>query len=1088
MTPCPARRRHAFVLLALAAGSLAAAGAEEAPSSPAAPAWDVSAPAGEWGWREVPIDVTVGTWMSLDVSPDGREIVFDLLGDLYLLPIAGGEARALTSGIAWDMQPRFSPDGRRIAFTSDRGGGDNLWTVGRDGADPQPVSKESFRLVNNPSWSPDGDWLAGRKHFTKFRSLGAGEIWLWHRSGGDGFRMTDKPSDQKDAGEPAFSPDGRFVYFSQDTTPGPNFEYNRDSNGEIYRIRRLDRASGEIVDLVTGPGGAVRPTPSPDGRSLAFVRRVRARSTLFVRELASGIERPIWDGLERDLQETWAIHGLYPGFAWTPDAASIVVWAGGRIHRVDVATARVEEIPFRVRSTRQVAAALRFPVEVAPERFRPTMPRFVEVSPDGRHAAYQLLGKLWTKALPDGKPRRLTSQVEHFEYFPAYSRDGRWIVYTTFDDGGYGSVRIAPAAGGEGRVLTSEPGHYFEPSFSPDGATVVFRKAPGDWLRGRAWGNEPGLYAVAAAAGAGPGPRRIVRDGAQPHFGAEADRVYFLRGLEEDRRALVSVELDGSDERTHATSEAAVELRLSPDGRWLAWAERYQVLVAPFVATGRAIEIGPKGSAGPQAKVARDAGDHLRWSGDSRRLHWSLGPRLFTRELADSFAFLAGAPEKLPEPTAEGIDLSFDVPYARPTGGIALTGGRVLTMRGDEVIEDGVVVVEGHRITAVGRRGEVTVPAAAKVVDLAGKTVIPGLIDVHWHGAAGSDQLIPEQSWVMLASLAYGVTTLHDPSNDTREIFAAADLQRAGAILAPRVYSTGTILYGAAGEYRAEVDSLDDARAHLRRMRAAGAISVKSYNQPRRDQRQQILTAARELGLMVVPEGGALLAQNLTQVVDGHTGVEHTVPVARVYDDVLQLWGATEVGYTPTLGVAYGGLDGEHYWYAKTDVWTEQPLAGFVPRPLLDAASRRRVTAPEEEWNHVRQAEVAKALQGAGVAVLLGAHGQREGLAAHWELWSFVQGGMTPAEALRAATIDGARYLGMEADLGSIEPGKLADLVVPDADPSVDIRDSTKLRYVMANGRLYDPRTMDEILPEPRPRAPFWWEEEAAAPPPSRSR
>jgi imidazolonepropionase-like amidohydrolase/Tol biopolymer transport system component len=1053
------------------------AGTEPEPAEP--PKWSVEAPEGDWGWSEAVIDVEEGTWMSVDVAPDGRELVFDLLGDLYTLPIEGGEARALTTGLAWDMQPRYSPDGRSVAFTSDRGGGDNLWIVGRDGGEPRQVSKESYRLVNNPAWSPDGDWIAGRKHFTKFRSLGAGEIWLWHRTGGDGLQLTEKKNDQKDLGEPAFSPDGRWLYFSLDVTPGDSFEYNKNSNDEIYVIRRLDRESGEIEDVVTGPGGAVRAPPAPDGERLAFVRRVRGRSVLHVQELDSGRERALWDGLDRDLQESWAIHGLYPGYAWTPDGESIVVWAQGRLQRVEVDSGFIEEIPFHVRATRQVARALREPVEVAPASFRPRMLRGVEVSPDGSRVVFETLGRLWVRDLPAGEPRRLTAQEDHFETMPAFSRDGASIVYAAWDDRELGSVRVADAAGGEGRAVTREPGHYYDPAFSPDGATIVFRKGSGGWLRGSDWSRRPGIWAVPAAGGEA---RRVVADGLLPHFGAEADRVYFARVGEEDKRTLHSIELDGSDERVHASSEAAIEMRVSPDGRWLAFAERYHVYVTPLVATGRKVDIGPKASAAPLARVARDAGDWLRWSGDSRRLHWTLGPEVKTRELREAFAFLEGAPETLPEPAAGGVDLSFEVPYAAPEGAIALVGAKVVTMRGDETIEDGVVVVRGNRIAAVGPRGEVTVPADARTIDAAGKTIVPGLIDVHWHGAFGADQIVPEQSWVALASLAYGVTTLHDPSNDTREVFAAAELQRAGRILAPRIFSTGTILYGALGEYRADVDSLEDARSHLRRMKAVGAVSVKSYNQPRREQRQQLLQAARELGMMVVPEGGALFAGNMTQVVDGHTGVEHSIPVGAIYDDVAQLWGATEVGYTPTLGVAYGGLSGENHWYAVTDVWAEQPLASFVPRPLLDSRARRREIAPPEEWNHIAQARVAGRLHDAGVSVQLGAHGQREGLAAHWELWSFVQGGMTPLEALRAGTLAGAEYLGMAADLGSLEPGKLADLVVLDADPTADIRASTRLRWVMANGRLYESATLDEVAPEPRPRAPFWWESEPGRP------
>ena len=294
--------------------------------------WKVDAPPGTL--REAKLDVRTGTWMSVDVSPDGREIVFDLLGDLYLLPIGGGEARALTSGMAWDEQPRFSPDGKRIAFTSDRAGGDNIWVIERDGSRPRQVTKESFRLLNSPAWSPDGQYLAARKHFTSTRSAGAGEIWLYHWTGGEGVQMTKRRTEQKDEGEPAFSPDGRYLYWSMDATAGPRFEYNKDANTAIYSIQRLDRESGEITSFAGGAGGAIRPTPSPDGKSVAFIRRIRGESVLFLADVATGVERPVYAPMERDMQESWAVHGVYPGIAWTPDSRSLVFWAKGGLHRL----------------------------------------------------------------------------------------------------------------------------------------------------------------------------------------------------------------------------------------------------------------------------------------------------------------------------------------------------------------------------------------------------------------------------------------------------------------------------------------------------------------------------------------------------------------------------------------------------------------------------------------------------------------------------------------------------------------------------------------------------------------------------------
>ncbi|HBL27229.1 MAG TPA: amidohydrolase [Acidobacteria bacterium] len=1060
-------------------------GLDQEPPAPAAAAgeaqeekkedkWDVNNPPGPR--TDVPLDVDEGTWMAVDVSPDGQEIVFDLLGDLYLLPVAGGEARALTHSIAFEMQPRFSPDGKRIAFTSDQGGGENIWVMDRDGKNVTQVTKESFRLLNSPTWAPDGQYIAARKHFTGTRSLGAGEIWLYHRTGGDGLQMVKRPNDQKDIGEPAFSPDGRYLYYSQDVTPGALFQYDKDPNTQIYAIQRLDRQTGETESFVTGPGGSIRATPSPDGKRLAFVRRVRGKSVLHLLDVRSGEQWPVYDALDRDMQEGWAVQGVYPAMAWTPDSRAVVFWAGGKIRRLDVATRQAAVIPFHVKDTRAVVAALRFPVTVAPETFDTRMLRWVQTSPQGDRVVYQTLGYLWIKDLPNGTPRRLTRQSDHSELYPSFSRDGRFVVYTTWNDRTLATVRVVPATGGEGRVVVDRPGHYVEPVFTPDGRQIVYRRIEGGGLTTPAWSGDLGIYRVPAAGGE---PVLVTRDGEAPHFGAAGDRVYLLRSAD-SKRQLASIELDGGDERVHLQSDWATEFQVSPDGRWVAFVERFQAYVTPFIPTGKPVDVGPKGSAVPLRKVTQDAGTWLHWSGDAKTLHWSLGPELFSLDLKNAFAFLDGAPEKLPDPPAHGLPIGFPAKADVPTGTVAVVGARIVSMKGDEVIEDGTVVVEGNRITAVGPRASTAVPAGAFVVDGSGKTVLPGFIDAHWHGDFGSDEVIPQQNWNLDATLAFGVTTIHDPSSQTSTTFAASELGRAGLLRAPRIFSTGTILYGATTSYTAPIDSLDDARTHLRRMQAVGAFSVKSYNQPRREQRQQILAAARELGMMVVPEGGSLFNYNMTMIVDGHTGIEHSLPVGRIYNDVRQLWKGTEVGYTPTLIVAFGTLMGESYWYADTPVWKNERLLRFVPRDQVDPQARRRVHVPDEEWGYQDNARIVADLQDLGVGVQVGAHGQREGLGAHWEMWMFVQGGMTPFEALRAATIDGARHLGLDKDLGSLEPGKLADLIVLDANPLENIRHTEAIRWVIANGRVYDAHTMDETGNHPHQHEPFYWQREPA--------
>ncbi len=1036
--------------------------------------WDVDAPPGPS--KEIAIDTDEGTWLNVDVSPNGARIAFDLLGDIYTVNVAGSTER-LTSGVAWDMQPRFSPDGSLIAFTSDRGGGDNIWVMKSDGSEPRAITNESFRLLNSPAWTPDGDYILARKHFTSRRSLGAGEIWLYHRSGGgSGIQLVARPNDQKDLGEPAASPDGRYVYYSRDVTPGSTFEYNKDSNGEIYAILRLDRETGEIERVTGGPGGAIRPTPSPDGKSLAFIRRVRFRSVLFVRDLASGAERAVFDDLDRDMQETWAIHGVYAQMAWTPDSSSIVLWAGGKIRRIDIASGEATTIPFRVRDTRTVAETLRVPIEVSPDEFDVKLIRWASTGGDGTSIVFQALGRVYVRDLGDGTTRPLTTADEHFEHAPTASRDGKSVVFATWDDEELGSIRLAPVAGGEAMVLVDARGHYTDPVLSPDGGTVVYRKMTGGGLLNPLWSIEPGVYALRIGEHSEDAtPVRLVTSGRRPHFGAASDRVYFT-GSSGGKAALKSIRLDRTEERTHLTSENGTEFRVSPDGRWVAFIERFNVYVLPFISTGKPLAVGPKTKSIPVARVSHDAGVYVHWSADSQMLHWTLGGKFYSQPLAHAFAFLEGAPDPLPGAQKESVEIGFRQPAYRPEGIVALVGARVITMRGDEVIADGAVVFERDRITAIGPRGEVAIPDGARVVDCAGKTILPGLVDVHAHGAQASSGIVPEQNYISYSELSFGVTTIHDPSNNTEAIFAASELAKAGRIVSPRVFSTGTILYGAAGSFKAEVDSLDDARFHLRRMQAVGAFTVKSYNQPRRDQRQQVMTAARELGMMVVPEGGSLFQHNMTMVVDGHTGVEHCLPVAKVYSDVVQLWSQTKTGYTPTLGVAYGGISGERYWYDTTDVWKNERLLQFVPRRRVDPLARRRTKAPLEEYNHIDAAKICKQFVDAGIGVQLGAHGQREGLAAHWELWMFAQGGMTPHEALRSATLSGAEYLGLDGDIGSIAPGKLADLIVVDGNPLDNIRDSEKIFYTIVGGRVYEARTMDEIGPNGRKRKPFYFE------------
>ncbi len=1036
--------------------------------------WDVNNPPGMS--KSISIDTRSGTWMSLDVSPDGKTIAFDLLGDIYTVPMAGGDARAINSGLAWSMQPRFSPDGSEIAFISDAGGGDNIWIMNSDGSDAQQLTKEDFRLLNNPYWSPDGRFIAARKHFTTERSLGTGEIWLYHRDGGSGVAVVEKPGEehQKELGEPAFSPDGRYIYYSLDSTPGPIFQYAQDTNGQVFEIRRYDLQTGTTENTVSGAGGSVRPTPSPDGRYLAFVRRIRGNSALFIKDLVNGAETPVYKELDGDMQEVWGVQGMYPNMDWTPDSANVVFWAGGKLLQVAIESREVREIEFHVTDTRTVYQAPRPPVEVAPASFETRMVRNAEVAPDGSAVVFESAGRLYLQSLPNGKPRRLTRDEEdHFEYAPAWSRDGKHIVFVTWNDQSLGQIHSVKAGGGHSTRLSTEPGHYHAPVYSPDGKSIVFEISSGGWLTSPHWSMKTGVFRIPADGGEAV---RITRDGGNPHFGSRNDRLYISRSSASgDGLNLVSVDLNGEAPRIHAEGPYVSQIEVSPDDHYLAFRENYHVYALPLPPGGKPLALSTKVSSVPAIRASGDGGNFPHWSKRGNTLNWTLGATLFSTDVGTLFAE-AKNEQPAYTPPAEGISMAMRLQADVPDGVVALTGARLITMADDQggVIENGVIVVEGNRILTVGD-ADTPIPANAKTVDVSGQTIIPGLIDAHAHGSSGVG-FIPQQNWMSYATLAFGVTTVHDPSNDATEIFAASEMQRTGQILAPRIFSTGDIVYGARSTYFAEINSLEEAREHIRRLKAQGANSVKNYNQPRREQRQQVTTAAREEGMLVVSEGGSLFHMDLSMVADGNSTIEHNLPQSMLYDDVLQFWGQTNVAYTPTLVVTYGGLSAEAYWYQESNVWEHEILSNFVPPHILQPVSVRRITAPFDNFYHVKSAATAKLLSEQGIMVSIGAHGQREGLASHWEIWSFAQGGMSPIHALQAATITPARALGYSADLGSLEAGKLADLVVIDADILADIYQTDKVSHVMLNGRLYEAGSLNEIITGDRKTKPFYWQ------------
>ncbi|MDB5004654.1 MAG: translocation protein TolB [Mucilaginibacter sp.] len=1033
--------------------------------------WNVEAPPGLA--KKVTITTTEGTWMNLDVSPDGKTIVFDLLGDIYTIPATGGKAVLLAGGKAYEVQPRYSPDGKYISYTSDKEGGDNIWIMNADGSNKHSITKESFRLLNNASWTPDGQYLVARKHFTGSRSLGAGEMWMYHKTGGDGIQLTKRKNDQQDAGEPAVSSDGKFVYWSEDMTPGPSFQYSKDPNAGIYAIRRLNRETGSIETVTGDAGGACRPQLSPDGKLMAFVKRVRLKSVLYLHKLDTGEEWPLYDDLSHDQQETWAIFGVYPNFAWTPDSKNIIFYAKGKILNMDINTLSPIQIPFEVTSQQTITDALHFPQKVFQDEFTAKMIRQLTTSPDGKRVAFNAAGFIYVKDLPAGEPMRIDT-IGDFEYDPQFSPDGKTLVYVGWSDALKGAINTVDLTTHIVTRLTSEKGFYYTPKFSNRGDKIIYRKGEGNEVLGFAYGTNPGIYTIPLTPGATP--QMIINNGIMPRFSSDDSKIYY-QSNEGGKKAYKVMDVSGANQKTLYTSTYATQFEPSPDGKWMAFTELFNCYITPMVSTGSPLDLSASNKSLPLSKLTRDAGTYIHWSKDSKKLMWTLGPKYFTRDIHNAFPFIDGGADKTPPVDTVGVDIGLKLKTDVPDGKIAFTNVRIITMKDDEVIEKGTIVIDHNRIVDIGKSADVQVPDDAKVYDVAGKTIMPGIVDVHAHLHPSPDGISPQQDWSYFANLSYGVTTSHDPSSNTEMVFSQSEMLKAGRMVGPRVYSTGSVLYGADGDFKVVINSLDDALSHLRRLKAVGAFSVKSYNQPRREQRQQIIEAARQLQMEVVPEGGSTFFTNMNMILDGQTGIEHAIPVWPVYKDVRALWNDSKTAYTPTLIVSYGTQFGENFWYARTEVWKDEHLLNFTPRSIIDARSRRVTTSEYGEYGHIEISKYVKAISDGGTKINLGAHGQLQGLGAHWEMWMLAQGGMTPLQVIRCATINGASYLGMDKEIGSLEKGKLADLIVLNQNPLDDIRNSNNIKYVMINGRLYDSDSMNEIGNHEKVRMRFWWQQ-----------
>ena len=970
------------------------------------------------------------------VSPDGAVLAFSLLGQLFSVPTTGGTALQLTFGPFYHQDPTFAPDGRRLAFVSDQDGSEgNVFVMDLETREITQVTHE--RWAGRPAWSPNGRSLL-------YLSYAEGvQLWCQKETRVHELDLESNAVRVLDASERAI----RSVFYTIDGHAGWSVVEPADEDQVETRVEVVTEEGSPSV-VATIADIADRVAPSPDGSGFYARRQRRGRTSSTTGASIIRVSEASAETAITDVSRRYCWYG-HPRFAVAQDGRSLFIGAGGHLWRVSTADGAREEIPFQATVRLRIAAPTPVSNIALPRVSETPTVSSPRLTPDGHALIFGALGFLWRQRL-DGGPAERVTEDDAFEREPAISPDGRHLAYVRGANGQQ-EIRVLDLESGADRTI--HRGDYFwDLTWHPGGEKLVVASRDREG------------FSVIGLDLADPGKEQLItRTGSgffspRPHFSRDGQWLYYRFDDVDQPEASMEFWPEIKDTATIQRLSLAADAEaqplakmpshlshalVSPDGRWLAFRRNAELWIAPLdddvttVSEERARQLSHTGGIG------------FAFTPDGQSLIYAAEGRVWKRSLSDD------APSEVP------IQLVVDREVARP---LLLRRVRLLDFSSGAFGPEVSMFVDGGRIRWIDSESDREVPLETQVLDAEGRYAIPGLIDFHNHvGFSRNDGVEANKT----ANVAYGVTTVRVAGGD--EVGWVAALAERSSLTSspiPRYVYAGDWLLGRPGYGYSErsvwLRSEDQVRSSIQHNKDVGASFIKSSWMLPWPLQLVAANEARQARLPIAIHGIGM-QEVVRGVTLGYKFLEHLEPNSRFHDDVQQLLAISGTYWTPTLSIMGGTTV---LFMEEPERLTDAKFCAFFSGSCRrdDEGQGPQLDSPRVQRARMRQTSQLGDLREArahGVNVLVGTdHYDVPGFYTHIEMESFVLAGFTPLEVLELSTRRAALALGVAQDLGTLEVGKLADIVLLDANPLENIKNTQTIWRVMKGGWVFDPEEL----------------------------